>query len=517
MKEKVFVGMVFAALLVLTMFASLPTKAAFKGQIKIGIIGPQGLPHWDPAGMKPAAEMAAAEINAAGGVHLADGDYEIVLAFGNEYAYPTPDPAAAASEVERLITVEGCEFLIGGFRTEVTTAMIEKAMDYKTPFIINGAATNELMSTTVNKSNPTLYERYKYLFRVNPVNGTALLYTIAGASQYLIGTKLLPIYGHIMYSNVSQVKVAVLMEDLAWTQTMYYYLTNPAVYPMFLGKNANVTYQGRIPDGTADCTPWLQGVVNSGARLLIHVFSGVTGVPLIMQWRSMNVSALPFGINVMGQLQTHWNTTLGACEYEAFTNFMGTRTPVIPGVTEVVWDNFVSKTGAWPIYTAFGAYNAMQLLAGGLKGVGTKNNTQLVAYFENPAYETTAVNGKFKFDSSHDVFCPESGPTWTQGYVRSMVAQWQVGRLEVVCPVDKPLYTKKWAIPPWMYALKTDTNYDGKVDIKDIATAAKAFGTQPGDTRWEKESDVVLDNRIDIKDIASIAKDFGKSVTLPLP
>ena len=92
-----------------------------------------------------------------------------------------------------------------------------------------------------------------------------------------------------------------------------------------------------------------------------------------------------------------------------------------------------------------------------------------------------------------------------------------MGRLEVVCPVDKPLYTKKWAIPPWMYALKTDTNYDGKVDIKDIATAAKAFGTQPGDTRWEKESDVVLDNRIDIKDIASIAKDFGKSVTLPLP
>jgi len=518
MKEKAFIGMVFAALLIATTFTALPTKAAFKGQITVGIIGPYGLPHWDPAGMRPAAEMAAAEINAAGGVHLADGDYQIVLKFGNEYAYPTPNPAAAASEVERLITVEGCEFIIGGFRTECTTTMIEMAMDYKIPFFINGAATNELISTTVNKSDPAKYERYKYLFRVNPVNGTTLLYTIAGASQYLLGLKLLPLYGSKLWPDAPnpQVKVAVVAEDLMWTYGMYYYLTTPAIYPMFLGKYANVTYKGKIPDGTTDCTPWLQGVAASGARLLIHIFSGVSGVPLIMQWRAMNVSALPLGINVMGQLQTHWNTTAGACEYESMLNFVGTRTPIIPGVTDVFWDKFVNKTGVWPIYTAFGAYNAMYTLADALKSIGTKDKDALVAYYENPAYEFPVLTGKFKFTSSHDVFCPESGPTWTQGYTRAVMTQWQAARLEVVCPVDK-LYSKKWAIPPWMYPLKTDTNYDGKVDIIDIATAAKAFGTKPGDARWEKESDVNFDGHIDILDIATIAKDFGKSVTLPLP
>jgi hypothetical protein len=50
---------------------------------------------------------------------------------------------------------------------------------------------------------------------------------------------------------------------------------------------------------------------------------------------------------------------------------------------------------------------------------------------------------------------------------------------------------------------------DGKVDGKDIATAAKAFGTVPGDTRWSTISDINHDYKVDGKDIAQIAKKFG--------
>jgi hypothetical protein len=357
MKNRTIIGTMFATFMIIavigTMFAALPAKAQFAGQITIGVIGPVGLPHWDPAGMLPAAEMAAEEINAAGGVQLADGDYEIVLKFGDEKAYPTPDPTGAALEVERLIDVEGCDVLIGGFRSEVTGAMIEVAMDFDTPFFINGAATASFIADTV----PVEYERYKYLFRVNPVNDTILFSTIAASTQFIIGSKLLPLYGHDMGMGVPQVKVAVLMEDLLWTQQMYFLLTTPGYYPAFLGPYANVTYAGRIPDGTTDCTPWLQDVKDSEARLLIHVFSGVTGVPLILQWNALNVQALPLGINVLAQLGSHWDTTGGACEYESILNFVGTRTPIVPGVTEVFWDDFVARTGVWPIYTAFGVYN----------------------------------------------------------------------------------------------------------------------------------------------------------------
>jgi hypothetical protein len=50
---------------------------------------------------------------------------------------------------------------------------------------------------------------------------------------------------------------------------------------------------------------------------------------------------------------------------------------------------------------------------------------------------------------------------------------------------------------------------DGKVDGKDIAIAAKAFGTVPGDPRWSTIADVNHDYKVDGKDLAQIAKQFG--------
>jgi len=512
MKEKASVGIMFTACLIVTMFAAISTKAAFVGEVKIGLIGPQGLPHWDH--MVIGAEMAIDEINAAGGVHLSDGDYEIVLATGDSSgAFPPFDTALAYSEMIRLITVEGCEYIIGGFRTEVTGVLIETAMDYGVPFFICGSAPYEWLTTTVAVD----YPRYKYLFRVTPTNTTTLIPTIAGGIQYLLATKLLPLYGQDLGGPVPQVRVAVLVEALEWTQAFLYYFADPAVYPAVLGPYANVTYVGQIPDGTLDCSSWLQGVIDSEARLLIHIFSGVTGVPLIQQWNAMNVKALPVGINVMAQLQIHWSNTAGGCEYESLLNSIATRTPLVPGITEEFWDEFVTRSGgAWPVYTGFGAYSSVNLFAEGLEGVGSKDNDALVAFFEDPTWETLGPLGKFKFDSIHDVYCSETGPFWTEGYTRPFIVQWQAARMEVVSPFDQ-IYTKRWAIPPWMYELITDLNFDGKVNIVDLFTIAQAFGTEPGDSRWEKEADITGDNKINIMDIFLVARDFGTEISLPLP
>ncbi len=56
-----------------------------------------------------------------------------------------------------------------------------------------------------------------------------------------------------------------------------------------------------------------------------------------------------------------------------------------------------------------------------------------------------------------------------------------------------------------------DVNIDGKVDIRDIAFAAKAFGSYPGHPRWNPIADENEDNEIDIRDIGLIAKNFGKT------
>jgi peptide/nickel transport system substrate-binding protein len=65
---------------------------------------------------------------------------------------------------------------------------------------------------------------------------------------------------------------------------------------------------------------------------------------------------------------------------------------------------------------------------------------------------------------------------------------------------------------PMSFYLPADVNYDGKVNIKDVSTAAKSFGDNAGPPlgpRWVFRVDVNNDRKIDIKDISFVAKYFG--------
>lgn len=55
-----------------------------------------------------------------------------------------------------------------------------------------------------------------------------------------------------------------------------------------------------------------------------------------------------------------------------------------------------------------------------------------------------------------------------------------------------------------------DINGDGTVGMKDIAIAAKSFGSYPGHPRWNPIADINLDGRVDLQDIALVARMFGK-------
>jgi hypothetical protein len=56
-----------------------------------------------------------------------------------------------------------------------------------------------------------------------------------------------------------------------------------------------------------------------------------------------------------------------------------------------------------------------------------------------------------------------------------------------------------------------DLDRDGLVDIRDIAKAARAFGSDPLHEflRWDPDSDITGDYLVDIRDIAAIARKFG--------
>jgi len=66
-----------------------------------------------------------------------------------------------------------------------------------------------------------------------------------------------------------------------------------------------------------------------------------------------------------------------------------------------------------------------------------------------------------------------------------------------------------------VFALTGDVNHDGKVDIKDLAIVASAYGSSVGDPRYNPDADVYPvgspDGKIDIHDLAIVAKNFGSS------
>ena len=63
--------------------------------------------------------------------------------------------------------------------------------------------------------------------------------------------------------------------------------------------------------------------------------------------------------------------------------------------------------------------------------------------------------------------------------------------------------------------LVADLTGDGKVDMRDVAIVARAFGSEPGDPLWNPVADVtgtihmVPDGRVDMRDVAFVARAFG--------
>jgi len=56
-----------------------------------------------------------------------------------------------------------------------------------------------------------------------------------------------------------------------------------------------------------------------------------------------------------------------------------------------------------------------------------------------------------------------------------------------------------------------DINGDGIVDVFDFMIVAAAFGSKPGDSKWNPDADLNNDGLVDIFDVWAISKNFGKT------
>src|SRR5215475_5908049 len=144
--------------------------AAFaQDSFKIAILGPMAFAQGENAWA--GAEMARDDINKAGGISVGGKKrkIELVRVDTNELQ-SVPD---ATNAMERVITRDKADFVIGGFRSEAVLAMQEVAMDYKKIFLGAGAADAKL-GENVEKD----YNRYKYWFRLTPTKSPDLFKTL---------------------------------------------------------------------------------------------------------------------------------------------------------------------------------------------------------------------------------------------------------------------------------------------------------------------------------------------------
>ena len=561
MKAKAFATIMLTLILATSLFYIIPIAA--QPEIKIGIMGPGGF--IQGVGMMEGAQLA---VDVFGGTVTAGATtYDIVLpdeCFDEFQGGPEGTFASGKAAMEQL-AAWGAKFAIGGFRTESTYGARSVSMDEKIVHLITGAATDALVDCTTGactdcvRCNSLLdpsddnYDRYRYLFRITPINSSTLMSGLTGIYYkgrvgfitYVLD-KLAALYG-------APVKFACFIEALTWAQGFWTVLTNPYYTYLYLGPKAllatdpdtgaKVAYQ--VSPTTGDLSLEMEAVKRSEARLIIHILSAETaGRAFTLGYESSGCKAVAVGINDEAQMSTEWAATSGAVEYQTFTATTGTRTPLTSQST-AFWDAYVTAYGHDPIYTAYGAYSAMITLLEAIENAGTIDADASpggaygrgILIRELEATDRLTGTGMFKFTGPsgiyHDVWSASFGETWEDGYSRAVITQWQAGRQEIVWPTtESPLaagpYCKALVLPcvdsatqlGWeggmMYPYPTDVDTNGKVDTGDVSAVAYSIGTVPGAARWQFAADWNRDWQVADVDHAAICTDFGKDVVVPL-
>ena len=402
--------------------------------IKIGVIGPmnfvQGKGHWN------GATMAAEEINAKGGVQVGKEKMkiELVKADSNEFLNVTD----ATNAMERLMTQDKVDFVVGGFRTEAVLPMQDIAMDYKKIFIGCGAATDSICDRVGEN-----YSRYKYFFRGTPFK-----------SSYLARTSFshLGVAGAAIKNELkAPVKCAIVAEKASWTEGMI--KAAEATIPKMGFELVGVWRPSAI---ATDVTAELSAIQKSGANLIFTIFSSSVGITFARQAGELKIPAVQVGINVEAQKDGFWEATKGMGNYVMTMNTYA-RGIEVNEMTKPFVETYIKRFGETPTYTADTYSAILHSLVPSIEAVGSLDADKIVAHLETREYMVPSGRIKLEKDKqgrpTHDL-------TWGPGYLTSLGVQWQDGKLVAVWPnkwkaaPTAPEITYKgmvpFKIPPWM-------------------------------------------------------------------
>jgi branched-chain amino acid transport system substrate-binding protein len=389
------------------------------------------------------AELAATQINAAGGILIKDKRYQFALTKADDNSYASiPD---AVSAMERLLTVKKVDFVIGGHRSEAVLAQQEVMADNKVIFL-GTAAIHKDLNTRVAKN----YERYKYWFKPCPISMAALTLSYIAATEPIIRTLRTNL-------GIEKPKVAIMADKAIYAEGPV-----KLVKKIFPQLGCEVVGEWRPSFMATSVAAELSAIKSAGAHMIFQIVSGPAGNIYSRQWGELQIPVVLVGLNMEGQLETHWKTTDGNCNYMETGDTIGNAEKTKK--TRPFLDAFFKKYGNYPLSPAIGTYDSLHILKDAIERAGMLDTNAVIRELEKTDY--IGPNGRITFtqvgnEMPHDViWSPENtwvGMQWRDG---KRFAFWPDGHemheaiLAEGAPRgwDKVRYkgTTDYVLPPWV-------------------------------------------------------------------
>jgi len=406
--------------------------------IKIGVLDDIGEIQGDHA--YEGTWLAAYNINKAGGIDVNGTKYYIaVIAEDTDESAPQLDVTKGVAAAQKIISVDGAQYLMGGFRTEALKAYIEVVMDSKTLFFGTGAATDSFCENVVDG-----YSRYKYFFRTNPHNSSAMGKQIIYFMIYMaffgipmqafyqgMGTDPTDAYygtgipGQKNSLNIS--KIAILREDLDWTIPFAAAIKGSMPYPP--SNVLEIAYP--ITATSEQFIAYINSIQSFGAQICIPIISGQGGIKMTKAYADIEPNFQLLGVDVQSQTSEYWADTLGGCAYEIYSHgFAGLNNTNATPLSQPFYDQYWAEFGHAPLYTGTGCYDSVYLLADAIDSTNSFNEPALINYLEsfdrnNPRVNLSVTVQKFAFTHISEGFAGAHDVVADYPFGSIAYGQWQ--------------------------------------------------------------------------------------------
>jgi branched-chain amino acid transport system substrate-binding protein len=366
-----------------------PSFGQSSGPIKIGVIAEAT----SVAGssIPQAAQLAADEINAAGGIN------------GRKIQIVSYDDHSSAAEAvrafQRAATQDHVNAVIASYISEVVLALEPWTGRLKTVMVTPGAA-SDLITQNIAKD----YDHLKYTFH-GYLTSTSIADAVCAPAKDILVKDL-------------QMKTAVVVsEDAAWTTPL------DAEYLKCLPQiGLKVLDHIRFSPDTTDFTPIFNKIEGEKPDVMITGIAHVGTQPTV-QWKQQEVPIPMFGISAQATNSTFWGDTNGATDGVLFQAVSGPGVAVTPKTLPFV-AAFQKRFGNQPSYCGYTAYDEVYYIADAIKRAASTDPDKLVAALEKTDYVGTIGRTQFKGKDTANPHALKVGPDTITG----LMLQWQDGK-----------------------------------------------------------------------------------------